>query len=106
MQFTGSRGLVLFVTVVVLSCAVGFGSGWLVGRQYPTHSFQRFGESRYVLDLTTGRVCDPFKDPNSPPGAGVPDLTDLFGSKPAPPTLPPGFVLDEKQPDYPPACGK
>lgn len=37
--------------------AVLFGSGFFVGRQFPRHHFQRFGESPYLFDTSTGRPC-------------------------------------------------
>jgi hypothetical protein len=105
MQFTGKSGLAVFVLLISGTVAVGFGSGLLVGRQFPSHRFERFGESWYVLDATTGKVCNPFKDPNtsttvldllapSPqPKSGAPDLSDLF------PT-------NKSTSNYPPPCGK
>lgn len=105
MQFTGGKGITIFVAIIVTVCAAGFGSGLLVGRQFPAHRFERFGESWYVLDTTTGKVCNPLKDPNVPtnifdqggsasqPKSGFPDLSDL---------LPP----NKSTPNYPPPCGK
>ena len=42
-----------------------FCSGLLVGRQFPAHHYERFGESAYLYDTATGRICtitktDPF----------------------------------------------
>ena len=112
MQFIGAKGTALFVAIVLIACGAGFGSGLLVGRQHPTHSFQKYGETRFLLDPIAGKLCDPFKDPKSPPGSAVPDLTDLFVSKSTTP-LKNGESLDEylkqyQKPasDYPPACGK
>jgi hypothetical protein len=112
-QLIGTKGITLFVAVVVTACAVGFGSGLLVGRHFPTRSFQKFGDTRYVLDPTTGKVCDPFKDPNANPA----DLSDLF--PPAPATSGSQTAKDATDPfaayggheikpasHYPPACGK
>jgi hypothetical protein len=105
MQFTGKLGTAVFVLLISGTVAVGFGSGLLVGRQFPAHRFERFGESWYVLDATNGKVRDPFKDPNastnvfdqggsSPqPKSGAPDLSDLF------PT-------NKSTSNYPPPCGK
>jgi hypothetical protein len=57
MQFIGGKGITLFVAIVLIACGVGFGSGLFVGRQYPVHSFQRFGNTSYLLDSATGKVC-------------------------------------------------
>ena len=103
MQFIGAKGMTLFVAIFLIACGAVFGAGLLVGRQFPVHNFQKFGESRFVLDPTTGKVCDPFKDPNAPPSSVVPDLSDLFGTKPAPPA---GFQIVKPASDFPPACGK
>ena len=109
MQFIGKKGIALFVAIVVIACGVGFGSGLLVGRQLPAHRFERFGETRFLLDPTTGKVCDPFKDPNAAPV----DLTDLFGpnapqqGKSAPdPFAAYGGHEVKPAPNYPPPCGK
>jgi hypothetical protein len=42
-----------------------FCSGLLVGRQFPAHHYERFGESAYLYDTATARICtitktDPF----------------------------------------------
>lgn len=34
-----------------------FGSGVLVGRQFPAHRFERIGQTPYLLDTATGSVC-------------------------------------------------
>jgi hypothetical protein len=90
--------------IVVGGCAAGLGTGFLFGRYYPAHSFQRFGESRYLLDSTTGKICDPFKDPNANPA----DLSDLFGS--SPPAKDANASLynayGKSASSYPSACGK
>lgn len=40
---------------------VGFGLGLLTGRQFPAHHYEKFGSTSYLLDPTSGKVCDPFK---------------------------------------------
>ena len=97
-QFTGAKGITLFVGIVVVTCGAGFGSGLLVGRRYPTHSFQKYGETRYLLDPATGRICDPFKDPSEDPWAQF--MVDPKTGKT------PAQVSGVVQPIYPPACGK
>jgi hypothetical protein len=87
MQFDGNKGTAVFVALVLIACTAGFGSGWLVGRHYPVHGFQRYGETRYLFDSVTGKLCDPLKDPNAPIS-----FTDLY---------PPPDAKPE-----PPACGK
>jgi len=122
MQFLGKKGIALFVGVVLAACGAGFGTGLLVGRQFPSHRFERFGETRYLLDATTGKVCDPFKDPNASTNP-FDHLTDQNGPSTAKRpsdsssdpfaaygghviTPPPGLVLGSPASSYPPACGK
>jgi hypothetical protein len=92
MQFTGKKGNALFVGLISGACIIGFGSGLLVGRQFPAHHYERFGNSSYLLDPSTGRVCDPFKVSDKtgqkpPSGSDKPtvDLSDIWGSKPSGP---------------------
>jgi hypothetical protein len=114
MEFAGKKRTALFVGVILAACGAGFGSGLLLGRQFPSHRFKRFGESRYLLDATTGKVCDPFKDPKEDPYARY--IVNPNTGKTADPfaaygghavTPPPGLVLGPPAaPTYPPACGK
>lgn len=114
MQFVGKKGISLFIAIVAIACGMGFGSGLLIGRKFPAHTFQRFGDTRYLLDATTGKVCDPFKDPKEDPFARY--AIDPNTGKPVDPfaaygghavTPPPGYVLDPPPaPTYPPACGR
>lgn len=97
-QFTGAKGITLFVAIIAVICLAGFGSGILVGRQFPAHSFQRLGDSRYLLDPTTGRVCDPFKDPQADPFAQF-AVDPKTGKSPS-------EISGVVEPTYPPACGK
>jgi hypothetical protein len=40
-------------------CAVLlFGSGLLVGRQFPAHHYEKIPESPFLFDSSTGHVCD------------------------------------------------
>jgi hypothetical protein len=40
-------------------CAVLlFGSGILLGRQFPAHHFEKLPQSTYLLDSSTGHICD------------------------------------------------
>lgn len=98
MQFSGAKGIALFVVLLVGVCGVGFASGVLVGRQHPRHHFQPMGETKFVLDSTTGRVCNPFQDPSV--------STNVFDHAfDPPPKDANGFPL-ALPPSYPPACGK
>lgn len=105
MQFTGKLGTAVFVLLISGGVAVGFGSGLLVGRQFPAHRFERFGESWYVLDATTGKVCNPFKDPNA---STNPFDQTLPNNQPSgsDPFAPYGGHEVKPAPNYPPACGK
>jgi hypothetical protein len=59
MQFTGKSGIAVFVLLVLGAVGLGFGSGWLVGRQFPAHHFEHMQEgSHYLFDTSTGHVCD------------------------------------------------
>src|ERR1700691_3579661 len=104
MQFTGKAGIAVFVLLVSGAVAIVFGSGCLVGRQFPAHHFERMGESWYVLDTTTGKVCSPFRDPNADPFAKY--AVDTTTGKPVGPTDANGFPLVQSASSYPPACGK
>jgi hypothetical protein len=98
MQFAGKKGTVLFISLLLVICAAGFGAGLLVGRHFPAHRFERFGNSRYVLETATGKICDPFKNPN--------ESMNPFDHAFDPPDAPKdanGFPLISS---YPPACGK
>ena len=97
MQFVGGKDVAVFVLLVSGAVAVGFGSGLLVGRQFPAHYFERFGNSSYLLDSATGKVCDlgPFngsKEAANPSGTSSVGL-DFYKSL----SLNPG---------YPPPCSK
>jgi hypothetical protein len=67
----------------------------LVGRQFPAHRFERFGDTHYLLDPTTGRVCDPFKIPNANP---VDQALSTYSGY--------GPPLPSPSPNNPPPCGK
>jgi hypothetical protein len=67
MQFIGAKGVMLFVAIVIVACGAGFGSGLLIGRQYPAHHFEKMENSHYLYDTSTGHVCDfyPAQSPTS-----------------------------------------
>lgn len=85
--------------VVVGGCAAGFGSGVLVGRQFPARRFEKYGETRFLLNAATGKICDPFKDPNN----STNPADHLFDPSYAPKDSNGSPVV---QSSYPPACGK
>jgi hypothetical protein len=101
MQFIGKSGIAVFVLLVFGAVGVGFGSGLLVGREFPAHRYERFGETLYLFDPTTGKVCNPFKDPKAPV-----DLSGIWNSSQAPPRDANGFQIVKPAPNYPPPCGK
>jgi hypothetical protein len=60
MQFVGGKGIALFIVIITGVSAVGVGSGILIGRQFPAHRFEQFGNTRYLVDSATGKICEPF----------------------------------------------
>jgi hypothetical protein len=100
MQFTGKKGIAIFVLSVLAAIGVGFGSGLLVGRQFPAHHYERFGETLYLFDPTTGKVCNPFKDPKDPFAAyGGHETSDGTRDEN-------GFQIVKPAPNYPPPCDR
>lgn len=109
-----------FVGVAIVACIVGFGVGLLIGRQFPAHGYQKYGETRYMLDSATGKLCDPFKDPketgnpfdhafdpNTPKDAnGFPVAKDAPSSSADPFAAYGGHEIKPPASNYPPACGK
>lgn len=43
---------------------VALGAGFLTGRQFPAHHYEKYGETRFLLDTSTGALCDPVPPPN------------------------------------------
>ena len=88
MQFAGKIGILAFVLLVSISFVIVFGSGLLVGRQFPAHHYERYGNSTYLLDSATGKVCElgllaGSRDAASPSAThilGVPD--DIISTQP------------------------
>jgi len=97
MQFVGKKGIAVFVLLVLCLVGIGFGSGLLVGRQFPAHRFERFGETVYLFDPTTGKICNPFKNPNAPANP----IDKVLGE-----TDSNGFQIVKPDTNYPPPCGK
>jgi hypothetical protein len=53
--------------VWIAALAIGllmFGSGFVVGRRFPAHYYQRFGDGPLLYDTATGRICTIFKKTN------------------------------------------
>lgn len=63
MQLEGKKATVVWVLLGFCVCAICFGSGLMVGRQFPTHRFEKMANSHYLYDTTTGRVCDFWPSP-------------------------------------------
>jgi hypothetical protein len=88
------------VAVGIISLVSGFGCGVLAGRLFPVHHFERYGESRYLVDSATGKVCDPMRDPKA--NALDEALTTPQANSKSDP-----FAAYVVQPVFtPPACGK
>jgi hypothetical protein len=90
-------GLKIVWLIVAGGCAVGFGAGFLFGQHHPSHAFQKYGETRFLLDSASGKLCDPFKDPSV--ASNFLDST----VDPATPKDANGFQLLKSA--YPPPCG-
>jgi len=45
---------------VVGIALVTFGVGLFIGRAFPAHHYQRYGDTRYMLDTSSGKMCDAF----------------------------------------------
>ena len=76
-----------------------FGSGFLVGREFPVHHYERFGNGFLLYDTSTGRVCTTARC------AEVNFLEQGMQGGAAPQAAPPpGFTLDPPKP-YP-RCGE
>lgn len=50
----------------IAAAVVALGFGFLAGRQFPAHHYQKYGETRFLLDTSTGALCDPVPPPKSP----------------------------------------
>ena len=75
MQLESSKAIAVCAGVVV--CAACFGSGMLVGRQFPAHHVERFGNTGYLVDVSTGSLCNAF-----PPVARTPDGFEIVNPNP------------------------
>ena len=86
--------------IAFASALLLFGSGLLVGRQFPAHHYEKFGTTAYLIDIATGKVCDPMFKATGP---SIYDQQVVAGSFPPPP---PGFTIVPIKDANPPACGK
>jgi hypothetical protein len=64
-----------------LSALLLFGAGVLVGREFPVHHFEKIPQLPYLLDSSTGKICDYLgpqvggqnPEPPTPPQASQPN---------------------------------
>jgi hypothetical protein len=87
------------ILIGAVATIVLFGAGLLIGRQFPAHHYERFGQSPYLYDTATGKMCTTVKQGNP--------VDDLF-SKSSEPKTSANNLLDEglKNPPEYPLCGK
>jgi hypothetical protein len=95
------KNVILLAGVCVV---VGFGSGLLIGRQFPAHRYEKFGNTPYLLNPATGKVCNPFKDPLAKYQVSTPE--NPIDKAVNPPTTDPFAAYAVPASDYPPACGQ
>jgi hypothetical protein len=67
------------------SLGLGFGSGLLVGRQFPAKHYERFGTSTYLYDVSTGKLCNPFPPPNQALLSDTEKINAAWGAATNPP---------------------
>ena len=81
-----------------IAAPILFCSGLLVGRQFPAHHYERFGDSVYLYDTSSGRVCT-IKHPQS--------IGDLWGPPPKDATgTPDPYAKYIVTPSPYPVCGE
>jgi hypothetical protein len=57
----GGDALVTRLGLMALAVAVAFGFGLFLGRAFPAHRYVSLGgDTPFVLDTATGKVCTPF----------------------------------------------
>jgi hypothetical protein len=49
-----------WITVAGVACLWFFAAGLFIGRALPAHRFERLGNSPYLLDTSTGALCNAF----------------------------------------------
>jgi hypothetical protein len=85
--------------LILVACLLVFAFGVVVGREFPAHHYERFGESAFLYDSTTGRMCNPYKSV----------AKDSMGLQTVPPQKSDGAILwsEKSEPkDYLPPCEK
>ena len=88
----GEKWIKLAVGIVAL--IVAFGSGFLTGRLFPAHHYERFGTSSDLFDTATGHVCtlsspDPFAKYQVPPDPNASKDAGSYWTEGSKPTVPP-----------------
>jgi hypothetical protein len=100
--------------VIAYACVAAvliFCGGLFTGRQFPAHHYVQFGQSIYLYDTASGRVCTIKRPQVTPPEGfvldGTKDANGFAVVKPAPPTE--GNLLDQglaNPKDQYPICGE
>ena len=74
--------------------------GFYLGRAYPAHRYQQFGQTRYLFDEARGRICDPAVIGKSATeqSAANGNQPDIFSQR--------AQALKDAGPSPVPACGK
>lgn len=49
-----------WLVMAILTAMWLFGAGLLIGRELPAHHFERFGNSGYLFDASSGKLCRAF----------------------------------------------
>jgi hypothetical protein len=49
-----------WIAVACVACLWFFAAGLFIGRALPAHRFERLGNSPYLLDTSTGALCNAF----------------------------------------------
>ena len=52
--------ITVFASASVAILLIGFGAGFLTGREIPAHHYEPFGKLPLILDTTNGHICNPF----------------------------------------------
>jgi len=53
--------------LLAVTAVLAFVCGIAVGRMYPAHHYERFGERGLLLDTSTGKICVTNANPNYAP---------------------------------------
>jgi hypothetical protein len=100
----------LFITVGSFGLVAVFGLGILVGRQFPAHHFERFGQSAYLYDVTTGKMCNPLKksddDPFAAYATSAPTVTLPSAPNQSNNANGTGILWEKPGSEFPPVCNQ